>query len=192
MCHSSGSCHIPINKPKFTPATARQTAKHTPAAPRRSTTNLHIALAATATVHTVRVCRTSAHILRCSLVCPRHEKQASHFTGSVGTVTRLPGRPGLRIPGTAKDLSLLQRAQTGCGAHPPSYRKVLEVLSSGIERPGWEADHLLAVPKLRMSGAIPPPPCMPSWRQQAHLGPFAAHQASHHAGGVTSSSNGRH
>jgi hypothetical protein len=37
-------------------------------------------------------------------------------------VTRLEaGQSGVSKPAEARDLSLLQNIQTGCGAHPPSY-----------------------------------------------------------------------
>ena len=44
--------------------------------------------------------------------------------------------------------------------------------SGGVKRSGREADHPLIVPKLRMCGAISPPPHMPSRRgAQLRTGP---------------------
>jgi hypothetical protein len=46
----------------------------------------------------------------------------------------------IRTPGRARDFSPLQSVQTGSVAHPPPSKLVPWILSSGVKRPGREAD----------------------------------------------------
>jgi hypothetical protein len=67
------------------------------------------------------------------------------------------GWPGVQIPVLARDFSLLQNDQASFGAHPASCLMGTRVLPLGWRSQGVKlATHLRLVPKLRMSGAIPP------------------------------------
>jgi hypothetical protein len=83
---------------------------------------------------------------------------------------RLPARQSeFRIP-VGKDFLSRQYAQTGSGVHPPPYFTGTGVLFLGYC--GQDArliTNLLLVSKLRMNGAISPPPHMPSWLWHGQL-----------------------
>jgi hypothetical protein len=49
-----------------------------------------------------------------------------------------------RGPAVSVNFSLLQRVQTGSGAHPASYPMSTGVSFSRVKRPGREADHSLS------------------------------------------------
>jgi hypothetical protein len=62
-----------------------------------------------------------------------------------------------------QNVSLLRSVQTGSGAHTASYPMGTGgALSSGVKRPGHEADHSLpSNVEVKNGGAIPPlPPCL--------------------------------
>jgi hypothetical protein len=66
-----------------------------------------------------------------------------------------------------KEISLFQNLQTGSGYHPASCSIRTEgVLSQRVKRPGFQGDQLL---NLRMRGAIPLLPHMPSWSAKVQL-----------------------
>jgi hypothetical protein len=66
--------------------------------------------------------------------------------------------PPLR-PARARRFSLLRNVQTSSGAHPASYSKVTGLLSRGKSgMDGKFATHLHLIPRLRISGPIPPHP----------------------------------
>jgi hypothetical protein len=73
----------------------------------------------------------------------------------------------VRVPAENGNFSLHHRVQNGSGAHPTSYPMCNRGCSSGVKRPGREADHspthLHLVPKSRMREAITPLPNTPSW-----------------------------
>jgi hypothetical protein len=65
--------------------------------------------------------------------------------------------------------TLLQTVQTGPGVHPASHLVSTCVISWRYSCRGAKLPVLHVVPRLRMSGAVPPPPshpCMTSWRGQ--------------------------
>jgi hypothetical protein len=64
-----------------------------------------------------------------------------------------------------RDLSLLKSGQTGCVAHPASYSlRTGGSFPAGIVAGSWGWPLTFIMPKLRMSGAIPPLSHLPSWR----------------------------
>jgi hypothetical protein len=91
--------------------------------------------------------------------------------GVGGMATRLwTGRFGVRVPVGERDLFLLPNVQTGSGAHRPPYSIGIGVFpwgNSGVKL----TNHFRLVPRLRVSGAVPLLPSMPSWLGQGKL-PF--------------------
>ena len=70
----------------------------------------------------------------------------------------LAGRSGVRMTAGARDYSLLQNVQPGCGAHPASYSL------PGVNRPGREVDHSSCSDEAKndwsSASASPPPICL--------------------------------
>jgi hypothetical protein len=63
------------------------------------------------------------------------------------------------FPGRGKRFFSTHRVQTGSGAHATSYPIGKGALSSGVMRPGREADHSPpSVAEVKKSGVIPPLP----------------------------------
>jgi hypothetical protein len=100
-------------------------------------------------------------------------RQLATRPGSVGsTAARLHrGRPRVWVFGRARHFCLLQTVLMGCRSH---------LLFSGYRRvklPRRGLDHLPhLVPRLRMSGAVPPRPVyVPSWCGKDHLYLYLTH-----------------
>ena len=77
------------------------------------------------------------------------------------------------FPTGARDWFLLQNFQTGSGVHPASYSVVTWSISRGWSARGVKYTiHLHQVPRLRISGAKPPPYNKTSSREQGQLYPI--------------------
>jgi hypothetical protein len=72
----------------------------------------------------------------------------------------------VRFPAEGRNFPLLQNVQTGCRATRPRIEWVPAV-TAGSWRVGCVAEHL--VPRLKISGAIPPRPHKLSWRAQTFM-----------------------
>jgi hypothetical protein len=72
---------------------------------------------------------------------------------------------GSRVRFPAGNFSLHHRLHNGSGAHPASYPRGTGALFLGVKQPEREADHSPpSSAEVKMHGAIPPLPNMPSWR----------------------------
>lgn len=95
--------------------------------------------------------------------------------GSVGIETMLlAGRYGVRVPTRAK--SSLPNARTSCGTHTILWGPGLIPEGKAV---GCEVHHLPLMPRLRMSGVVPPRLGMSTWHGQERLLPPSHLESSH-------------
>jgi hypothetical protein len=94
----------------------------------------------------------------------RLDSSGSRWSAEHDTEPETSVTAGVRLPGGARDFSLLLSVQTASGAHPASYPMGTGGSIPGVKWPGPEPDHYLRpVPRLRVHETIPPPSHTSSW-----------------------------
>jgi hypothetical protein len=89
------------------------------------------------------------------------EDRTNTLPRNVGSIPPIDAGQHPRRSKASRKLPLLLKVQTGYGDHPASYSTDSGATSLEVKRPGVQlAAHLNIVPRLRVTGAIPPLFCM--------------------------------